>query len=406
MSGMRGKGVLSARDQAGAMVRIGGVLSIWCALMFAIVIGLLGVLTAGTARAHEMSPAIADVTVSAETVTIDLSLYAEALVAGVDLAQFKDTNDAPEGREYDTLRALPPVAFESRFRAAWPLIAQGLEVSVTGHRVQPLITKISVEDGLDQSLPRRTFLTLEAELPVGADPVIVGWDAAYGPMILRQMSAAKSDGELYSAFLEYGARSAPLPRDGVAQTGWIANFVDYIVIGFAHIIPKGLDHILFVLGLFFFSLRLKVMVLQATVFTLAHSVTLALASLGWVSIPGSIVEPLIAASIVFIAAENVLQREVSKLRYGVIFLFGLLHGLGFASVLGDVGMSAGHFLSSLIAFNIGVEIGQVVILAAAYALVGIWFGEKPWYRKRIAIPASTAIGLIGLWWVFERVILS
>lgn len=385
------------------MVRIRGALSMLAPL---IVIALLGVVIAQSARAHEMSPAIGDVTVSADTVTIDLSLYGEALVAGVDLAQFKDTNDAPEGREYDALRALPAVAFESRFRAAWPLIAQGLEVSVTGHRVQPVITKISVEDGLDQSLPRRTFVTLEAALPDGADPVVIGWDAGYGPLILRQMSTQDSAAQPYSAFLEFGARSAPLPREGVAQTGWIANFVDYVVIGFAHIVPKGLDHILFVLGLFFFSLRLRVMVLQATVFTLAHSVTLALASLGWVAVPGSIVEPLIAASIVFIAAENIFQRDVSKLRYGVIFLFGLLHGLGFASVLGDIGMGAGHFLSSLIAFNIGVEIGQVVILAAAYAAVGIWFGEKPWYRARIAIPASAAIGIIGLWWVFERVILS
>ena len=92
-------------------------------------------------------------------------------------------------------------------------------------------------------------------------------------------------------------------------------------------------------------------------------------------------------------------------RPALIFGFGLLHGLGFASVLGELGLQPGSFLISLIGFNIGVEIGQLAVIAAAFLAVGLWFGRKPWYRQRIAIPASAVIGLVGAWWFVERVFL-
>ena len=118
-----------------------------------------------------------------------------------------------------------------------------------------------------------------------------------------------------------------------AGTGWLSTALAYVPVGFAHILPLGLDHILFVLALFFMTPNVGPLILQITIFTLAHSVTLALGAFGIVSIPGSIVEPVIAASIVFVAAENMFARRVTGWRIGVIFLFGLLHGLGFASVL-------------------------------------------------------------------------
>jgi hydrogenase/urease accessory protein HupE len=135
-------------------------------------------------------------------------------------------------------------------------------------------------------------------------------------------------------------------------------FRDYIGIGFTHIVPKGLDHILFVVGLFLLSPRLKPLLIQITSFTVAHSVTLALAMLGVISAPASIVEPLIAASIVFIAVENLATNRLSPWRPFVVFGFGLLHGLGFAGVLTEIGLSPAHFASGLIAFNVGVELGS------------------------------------------------
>ena len=144
---------------------------------------------------------------------------------------------------------------------------------------------------------------------------------------------------------------------------------------------------------------------QVTAFTAAHTVTLALGALGWVVVPGSIVEPIIAASIVYVGIENVRTTELTKWRPIVIFVFGLLHGLGFASVLGEFGLPAGQFIPALIGFNIGVEVGQLTVIALAFLAVGLWFGQKPWYRTMIAVPASMMISAIGIYWVIERTLL-
>ena len=113
---------------------------------------------------------------------------------------------------------------------------------------------------------------------------------------------------------------------------------------------------------------------------------------------------LIALSIAYVAAENILGARLGWRRIAVVFGFGLLHGLGFASVLGDIGLDATRFLTGLIAFNIGVELGQLVVITAALILVGLPFGTRPWYRARIAVPASIVIGATGLYWTAERLL--
>ena len=163
-----------------------------------------------------------------------------------------------------------------------------------------------------------------------------------------------------------------------------------------------MDHILFVLGLFFFSTQLRPLLWQVTAFTAAHTVTLALAATGVVSLPASVVEPLIAVTIVYVAVENILNVGRTGSRTVLVFAFGLLHGLGFASVLGDFGIASGRFVEALIGFNIGVELGQLAVIALAFLLVGAWFRRKSWYRSAIAVPVSVIIALIGAYWVFER----
>ena len=161
-------------------------------------------------------------------------------------------------------------------------------------------------------------------------------------------------------FIAPGLKSQPIPRQDIVERSWQETFIQYIVSGIAHIIPKGLDHIVFIMGLYFFSPRLRPLLMQVTVFTLAHSVTLAMATLKLVYIPASIVEPLIALSIAWIGVENILRPKIGIGRLTVIFVFGLLHGLGFAFVLGEVGLSGSAFVLSLVAFNIGVEVGQLL----------------------------------------------
>ncbi len=181
------------------------------------------------------------------------------------------------------------------------------------------------------------------------------------------------------------------------ETIWV-----YIQLGFEHILPLGLDHILFILSIFFLQPKLRPVALQATVFTIAHSITLGLAMYGFISPPSSIIEPIIALSIVFVALENLIARNINPVRLAVVFVFGLIHGLGFAGVLGDLGLPQQAFFTSLISFNVGVELGQISVILIAYLLVGKWFSEKPWYRQRIVVPACVIIACIAGYWTIER----
>jgi hypothetical protein len=177
--------------------------------------------------------------------------------------------------------------------------------------------------------------------------------------------------------------------------------LQYLWLGYTHILPKGLDHILFVLGIFLLSPRWKTMLLQVTAFTVAHSITLGLSIYGVVSLPSRIVEPLIALSIVYVAVENLVTRELKPWRLALVFTFGLLHGLGFAGVLRELGLPREEFLTALLTFNLGVEGGQLTVIAAALVAVAP-FMKKGWYRQRVVVPASLLIAAIGLYWTLVR----
>ena len=200
---------------------------------------------------------------------------------------------------------------------------------------------------------------------------------------------------------EYNAALKRLRMRRLAAMPWQKKITIFTKAGIDHIIPKGLDHILFVLGLFFSCLYLRSLLLQVTAFTIAHSITLALAALGLIQLQGAIVEALIALSIVWIAVENCIFKEPSRWRYLVVFSFGLLHGLGFATVLSHYGLPKDNFISLLLAFNIGVELGQVFVLIIAFVLSWLIF-KKSWQHSKIRIPVSLMIGFIGFFWFIER----
>lgn len=354
------------------------------------------------AHAHEVRPAIADVTITSKQITLDLQVNIEAFVAGIDLSAVADTDQSVNADDYDSLRALSPVQMEAEFRKFWPQMRNGLTILSGGAPLEPELEDVSILDTPDISILRDTTLKIIAALPDDGTPVTIGWDEKFGPLVLRQMGAGA---DAYTGFLRNGELSNEIPRTGKVEQSALSVFFNYVVAGFDHILPKGLDHILFVLGLFFLSPKLVPLLSQVTAFTLAHTVTLALGSLGIIAIAPEIVEPLIAASIVYVAVENLFSSEMKPWRLLVIFMFGLLHGLGFASVLGDFGLDNTRFVTSLIGFNIGVEFGQLTVIAIAFLLVGFWFSHKPWYRKYISNPASVLIGLVGAYWFIERVFL-
>lgn len=187
-----------------------------------------------------------------------------------------------------------------------------------------------------------------------------------------------------------------------APAGEVVSF--YLRLGFKHILPDGLDHILFVVGLCLLSNKFKPILWQATAFTVAHSITLALSMKNIIVAPSAIVEPIISLSIMFVAIENILFNELKPWRIIVVFLFGLIHGMGFASALNEIGLPRNKFITSIISFNAGVELGQIAVIAAVYALLIIPFGKKPWFKKFIVWPLSALIALIALWWTIERVL--
>lgn len=179
----------------------------------------------------------------------------------------------------------------------------------------------------------------------------------------------------------------------------------YLQQGFKHILPLGVDHILFVLSLFLLSPKLKPVLWQSLAFTAAHSITLGLAMFGFLKVSPAIVEPLIALSIIYVALENLFVYKLKPSRIGVVFIFGLVHGLGFAGALTELGLPQNSFFFSLLLFNVGVELGQLTVILAAYFLLARGFAHKPYYRNYIIIPFSLVIATLALWWVIERTIL-
>lgn len=350
------------------------------------------------ALAHEIRPAICDVEITNDQVLIELKLPVEPILAGIDLGQFGNTDEAPQSADNDTLRALASDELEKLFRTQWPAISADIDIRAGDQKIELTLDGMVVSPETNSELPRDSTLTISGQLPAGISNITIGWADKYGSLIVRQ----KGEGG-YTGYLVAGQRSSPLSRSGASPESKVQAFGQYVLIGFVHIIPAGLDHILFVLGLFFYSTRLRPLVIQVTTFTVAHTVTLALATLNIVNLPASVVEPLIAASIVYVGIENILGQRLSRWRILVVFCFGLLHGLGFAAVLGEIGLDPASLATSLIGFNIGVEVGQLSVILIAFLVLELPFGKFDWYRSRIAIPASAAISVIGAYWFFERI---
>jgi hypothetical protein len=194
--------------------------------------------------------------------------------------------------------------------------------------------------------------------------------------------------------INYALQNAP-----VHEVAWY-----YFKLGFTHIVPQGLDHVLFIIGICLINTKLKSIIYQATAFTLAHTVALALSMKNIIVAPSLIIEPIIALSIAFVAIENIILNQLKPWRIILVFLFGLIHGLGFASSLNEIGLPPGKFFTSIVLFNAGVEVCQVIIIALIFLLLIKPLKNKIWYRYRIVYPISIAIALVSGYWTIERLI--
>ncbi|MDP4993086.1 MAG: HupE/UreJ family protein [Marivita lacus] len=358
--------------------------------MKAIWFSLCLMLSATVATSHEVRPAIGDLEVAEGQVDISITLNGEALVADVSLEGVENTDALDASNEVDRLRSLEPDALRAELEPRMAEFIQSLNVTAGGTPVDLTVAQIDVGEVANPDLPRDTVVSLTGPLPDGAEAISLTWPAAYGALVLRQQGVE----EPYTGYLEGGQSSGDIQLGGGDEASGWATFGTYIPVGFDHILPKGLDHILFVLGLFFLSTRFTPLLWQVTSFTLAHTVTLAMAVLGIVSVPASIVEPMIAASIVYVAVENVISGKLHRWRPFVIFGFGLLHGLGFASVLGEFGLPEGQVIPALIGFNIGVELGQLTVIAIAFILV--WYAIRVDRGEADVAPAQGLYGVLAV----------
>jgi hypothetical protein len=285
------------------------------------------------------------------------------------------------------------------------VLQRRLRVRFDGERVDFDVTLPGRGQPPPEGLPP-TALGLVARLsgrvPTGANEATFFASRAFPPVRLAVTHEGETAGPV--EVLDPGGESWPIPLKGPRRVAsGFETARRFVALGVTHIVPWGLDHVLFVLGLALLSPRLGPLLAQVTAFTVAHTLTLALSSYGVVRLSPQVVEPLIALSIVYVAVENVVSPKLRASRIVLVFAFGLLHGLGFAGVLGEIGLPEDQRLTALLAFNIGVELGQLGVIALAAFALGAWT-KLGGQRKALVRPASLLIAAVGLFWFVQRVV--
>jgi len=263
-----------------------------------------------------------------------------------------------------------PIRFPDFDHSPPPFMSEGIAEA-------PPMLEVRIEQTLPQPL---------------AEPLDLAWDESFGVVLLVFRDGVTEpivSGESITLLDAGGASTKP------------AGLGRWVELGMRHIVPDGLDHVLFILGIFLLQPKPRPLLLQSLLFTLAHSVTLSLAALGWLPAPERLVEALIAASILWIGVENLWLKEPGRGRYALIATFGLIHGLGFARMLAPLlpDDDPGALVGALAGFHLGVELGQLLVLAIAFALAAWWSAAAfRWLR----LEGSTFIAIAGALMLVDR----
>jgi len=349
--------------------------------------------------AHEIGTTKVSATIGTTNYTIDLVLDPAAL-----LAKLETLADRPRSGP------LTPAQYQARIEALQAAFLSHVAIRFDDRASRPRFEYLprgsfadSMPDNPTTATSTSATIRLTGTVPPGARTLTWAYGltfSSYALTMRREGEAAGAtvwlDGDHSSIPFKVQAPDMPLSRTRIAMM--------YFGLGFTHIVPKGVDHMLFVLGIFLLGRRIRPILCQVSAFTLAHSMTLGLSVYGVVRLPPSVVEPLIALSIAYVAVENIWTSELKPWRVALVFAFGLLHGLGFAGALGQIGLPRSEFLTGLVTFNAGVEAGQLSVIALAWVIVAHWSNCGDWYRRRIVVPSSAAIAAVGLYWAVARLI--
>jgi len=323
--------------------------------------------------------------------TYHIEIVADA-VSLVDKLEASTGSSTPAEADAARLQSLL-TGFDEMFR-------RRVKITFEGSEVRPAIA-YSVVPGTGTGASAIATIKLTGQIPSDARQFSwnYGWTFASYALTLRTAASQNPA----TQWLEGNQSSTPFALTSPApvvdrvRTAW-----RYLTLGFTHILPNGLDHMLFVLGIYLLSRRARSVLLQVSAFTVAHSITLGLSMYGVVSASPRIVEPMIALSIAYVAIENLFISELKAWRVALVFAFGLLHGMGFAGALKELGLPRSEFVTALLTFNVGVEAGQLTVIAVAFMLVGWYCSNRAWYRSRIVVPASMLIACTAVYWTIQR----
>lgn len=333
-------------------------------------------------------------------VVVELALNIEAILSNSTV--YKNSKDSPYSDQYDKLRKQTPLKIKQTFLANLAHFLAKTKLVLNGEEKSLYLVSLVVADIGYQGRPRVSKLVLKTKTTKPLQKVLWYYNKQYGDYVYRS--------QFYQAG-QYNWSAWQWVRDGTISFDFkiakiksqLGTALEYMLIGFWHIFPRGLDHILFIIGIALLALSWQKLLTMVTIFTLAHSTTLLLAIYGVLKLSPSVVEPLIALSIAYIGIENLRSPSHLYRCYGIIFIFGLLHGLGFAAVLSNFDLKTHTFTVSLIGFNVGVEIGQVLIITLVLVLLWLMNKTKLETKTYLINPVAIIISAIGLLWTIERV---
>jgi len=358
--------------------------------------------------ADVVKPALVEISVyTDERVEIEIRTSVEALLTEIN-GRFRNTTESPNAEAYDRFREMSADDLTVAFRSFHDRLLNGVQLAVDGKAVPLQIAAVDIPPPGYTKVPRASVIYLEGHIPRDALALTWYYPLAFGDQAVRVRQVNEETNQWHWSAHQWIREDRPTDPFSLTeifgQPSQIKVMNTYVEAGFFHIVPRGWDHMLFIMGIFLMTLKLKPLIWQATMFTLAHSITLTAGVFEWIRLPVAIVEPLIALSIAYVAIENLFLKRMSRFRLPVVFAFGLLHGLGFASMLTDFGLPEGAYIQALLWFNVGVEFGQLAVLFAGYFVLSIWFSRESTFRRWVTLPGSVIIGWIGVSWCYDRIL--
>ena len=382
---------------------------------------LINLITINNSLADIVKPSLIEINVNTnETISIEIRTSIEALLTGIN-SQYKNTKESPNADKYDILRKLQPDQLKLKFRPFQTTFIENIKLKLDNKISELTINKVDIPLPGYTKVPRTSIIYLSGKIPRQVKELSWYYPQKFGDYAVRVRQVDEEKKQWFWSSWQWIKKdqfSEPFPLSAIFTQTPISEIVrTYLLAGFEHILPKGLDHLLFIIGIFLFSSQLRLLFWQVTMFTLAHTITLGLSTKGIIQLPSNIVEPLIALSIAFIAIENIFKAKhkiasfkEKIIRLLIIFIFGLLHGMGFATMLKEFGLPDYAFYTALFSFNVGVEIAQLSVIIVCYLLLIMGFknylenksvkGIK--YNTILVIPFSLIIACIGLYWTYDR----